>query len=189
MESVPTFFAWRFIARREPVNVKAKRLAIKLAWVVISAVISSAGCLAVGLTSSEFSTPACACGTVSMEVVRDLDQLDGLVRQYAADHGGKFPAFGQLVTLVTDKRIRRNLTSQVDVASGSFTFTPARADVYRIGYAVSDDGDDYILLGVGLTEKYAVKYLFGHWVGREFIGYEFPILHPGDVPPEPSPLL
>jgi hypothetical protein len=169
--------------------VKAKRLVTKLALVVVFTVVSIAGCLAAGLSSSEFSTPACACGTVSMEVVRDLDQLDGLVRQYAVDHDGKFPAFGQLVALVTDKRIRRNLTSQVDVVSGAFTFTPARADVYRIGYAVSDDGNNYILLGVGLTEKYAVKYLFGHWVGRESIGYEFPILHPGDVPPEPSPLL
>lgn len=168
--------------------MKAKRLVVKLALMTTFTIGSIAGCLAAGLSSSEFSTSACACGTVNMEVVGNLDQLDGLVRQYAADHDGSFPTYEQLVTLATDRRIKRSLTSQVDIASRSFSFTPAQADAHKIGYAISSDRSDYVLLGVGLTERYAVRYLFGRRVSREFIGYEFPILHPGDVPPEPSPI-
>jgi hypothetical protein len=80
-----------------------------------------------------------------------------------------------------------NLTDEVDPSTGTFNFTPTLADVHKIGYAISPDCRSYVLVGIGLTEKHRTTYLFGHRISDEVTGHELPILHPGDVPPEPSP--
>lgn len=159
------------------------RWALAVAALAIGTII---GYLAVGLSTSAFIASACACGTVNMEVVIRLNELDSLVQQYAAEHDGNFPTYEELWAITVSRRINVNLTPWVDLTSRQFTFVPARTDVYKIGYAVSDDRDEYVLLGVGLTEKYMVTYLFGREIGRWLVGHEFPVLHPGDTPPELS---
>jgi hypothetical protein len=166
--------------------MRAKHFLASSAVVVMTAV----GAIMIGLTSSVFVTSACACGTVNDEVILALDTLDGLVQKYAFEHNGLHPTYNELVVLTATtehKWIRRYLTPQADVATGIFTFSPTMNDVRKVGYAVSADRHGYILIGVGLNEKYKDTYLFGRWMGRDIIGYELPILRPGDIPPEPSP--
>ncbi len=165
--------------------MRAKRL---LAITALTGLIT-VSVIIVGMTSSEFVTSACACGTVNDVVISDLNQLDGLVRQYAVEHNGLLPTYAELTALTEGNAwIRAHLTSQVDLITGMFTFRPTPKDVYTLGYAVSVNRDRYILLGIGLNEKYKDTYLFGRRINREIIGYSLPILRPGDIPPTPSPL-
>ena len=149
-----------------------------------------AGVIVVSLASSEFVfvSSACACGTVNDEVIDILDELDAEVQKYATAHNGLFPTYSELVGLIADDRwFQPYLTPHVDVATGAFTFDPTRNDVHKIGYAVSLDQRQYILLGVGWTETYKRVYWFGQEVCRYLIGSEFPVLRPGDIPPKSSP--
>lgn len=140
-----------------------------------------------GLTSARVATSACACGTVNQDVVYSLNALDDRVRQYAVEHGGLFPSYAELAAMVTDDWDRRHLTAEVDFASGTFTFVPGLRDIHKIGYAVSADRRDYVLLGIGWTVYSEVTDWYGHRVSSRVLKHELPILHPGSTPPEPSP--
>jgi hypothetical protein len=164
-----------------------KRFVVKLVLGILLITAITVGYLALGVNSREFTKSACACVTVNMHVVGRLDQLDYLVQQYAAEHYGEFPTYEELLIIAAGEGIDRGLTPQVDSVSGEFTFVPTRDDASKIGYAVFADRRSYILIGIGLTEKYRAVSLYGREVGKQLIGFEFPILRSGDTPPEPSP--
>jgi hypothetical protein len=143
-----------------------------------------------GLSSTVFTQSVCGCPTVNEAVMYDLDHLDALVRQYPDSHGGCYPTYAELAAQIPaqeQKYLLPKLTGEVDPATRAFTFTPARDDVYRIGYAITPDCRDYVLIGVGLIERHQTIFLFGQRIHDLILGREFPTLHPGDVPPEPSP--
>ncbi len=165
--------------------MRTRRVSIKSGLLTLVAI----GLVVVGLSSSVLIDSVCACGTVNQGVVMKLNWLDRLVQGYAAEHDGLFPTYDEFVQMdEIGERTRKSLTPQVDLASRNFTFALARDDSREIGYAVSDDGRDYVLLGRGLTRKYQVWRLFGIKIWQKFIGYELPILYPGDTPPENSPI-
>jgi hypothetical protein len=145
-----------------------------------------AGTVAANITIAELTAPACACPSVNELVVEDLATLDALAREYAAGLGGLFPSYDEFIAMAPPGH-GRDLTSQVDLATGSFTFVPGRDDARRVGYAVSADRRQYLLLGIGLTERYRDTYMFGHRLSHRRAGFDFPILRPGDPPPEASP--
>jgi hypothetical protein len=169
---------------QKEVAMRAKHFLAPSAFVVLITI----GIAMIGMTSSVFVTSACACGTVNDQVISDLNELDVMVQKYAIEHNGLLPTYDELVVLTAEnKRIQQRLTPQVIIVTGAFTFSPTIEDVNKIGYAISTDRREYILLGVGLNEKYKDTYLFGRRIGRDIIGYELPILRPGDIPPKPSP--
>lgn len=140
----------------------------------------------IGLTSSVFVTAACGCVTVNQHVVSALNELDALVQQYAHEHSLLYPSYAELILMAPDY-IADDMTPAVDLGTGTFQFTPSVRDAQTCGYAVSADRRSHVLLGIGLTERHRTIYLFGRRVSDRVIGYEVPILHPGDTPPEPSP--
>jgi hypothetical protein len=151
-------------------------------------VTAAVGVIMIGLTSSVFAASACACVTVNEEVVYELNELDSIVQKYANGHNGLLPTYDELVIMTTERQwMQRHLTPQADITTGTFMVSPTMNEVNQIGYAVSADRLEYILIGVGLNEKYKDTYLFGRWIGRDIIGYELPILRPGDTPPPSSP--
>lgn len=156
------------------------------------ALLVFAGFVATNITTAELSVPACACPSVNELVVHDLATLDGLASEYAARRGGLFPTYDEFSAMVqaksrADLTRQVDLTPQVDLATGTFTFAPGRDDHGTVGYGVSADRRQHLLLGIGLTVRYRDTYLFGHRSSRELIGFDLPVLRPGDTPPEPSP--
>ncbi len=163
----------------------------KLGLGVLFAVVFVAGNLILGVRSQNFARPACGCGFPNDEVAYDLEQLDALVQQYAAEHHGNFPTYSDLLALTSslEQFNRDYLTSQVDILREKFSFTVTAADVYTIGYAVSEDRDRYVLLGVGQSDIYKGVYFYGIELWIEDTGLDdLPILQPGYAPP-PSRLV
>lgn len=160
----------------------------KLGLGVLFTLVFVAGNLILGVRSQNFVRPACGCGFVNVEVAGDLERLDALVQQYAAEHHGDFPTYRDLLALTSSlKQFDRGyLISRVDLLREKFSFTVAAADVYKIGYAVSEDRDRYVLLGVGQTDIYKGVYFYGIELWIEDTGLDdLPILRPGDTPPPP----
>lgn len=133
----------------------------------------SVGFLATGISVSTHS--ACACITVNDVVLYRLNWIDGLVQQYATEHNGLFPTYDELEAMVAlDPHQQGGLTPNVGLSTRSFTFVPTEHDVEKIGYAVSDDRRDYVLLGVGLYER-RIQFTSEHSLPA---GHEFPVLRP-----------
>lgn len=164
-----------------------RKLFVKLGIGILLTIALVGGYLALGVSRQSFIKPACSCGSVNMEVVMHLNHFEHLVQQYATEHNGKFPTYNELFAIAAEEKLERHLTSQISLKGGTFTFNPTRGPASTIGYAVSNDRRSYILLGIGLTVKFETLFLYGREIWTEEIGYEYPILRPGDTPPEPSP--
>ncbi|MCP4543383.1 MAG: hypothetical protein GY832_40230 [Chloroflexi bacterium] len=126
--------------------------------------------------------PVCACISTDWLLYRDLQKLDILVHQYAGEHNGLYPTYNEFEALV-EQQYRERLTPQVDIATRDFLFRPNNEDVEMLGYAVSSDHSDYVLLGVGLREK--MLSLYG--VSGLPIGREIHIVHSDDAEPPMNP--
>ena len=147
----------------------AKRILI----VSVLAVVITIGFLATGISVSR--NPVCACGTVNDSVSYYLEELDVRVQRYATDNSGLYPTFDTLRAMVaSDKYLWRQLTPRVDCSTQRFTFVPTKDDVHKIGYAVSDNQRDYVLLGIGLYER-RIQLTDEHSLPA---GYALPILRP-----------
>jgi hypothetical protein len=126
------------------------------------------------------ATGVCACGTVDGLVIGRLNNIDAVIRQYRINHGGFNPTYSELEELVSvDSWPGTMLTPDVDFASRAFTFHLTDADAGKLGYAVSNDRWDYVLLGVGLQTRVIS---FFEWSIIP-AGHRMPIWHPGDMIP------
>ena len=124
------------------------------------------------------ATTASACLSVDGLAAESVNRLDALVHQYAANHNGLYPAYSELVTMA-EQRDQKYLTPQIDIAARSFSFRPSQADAQKVGYAVSADRRDYVLLGVGGRRR-EVR-LYGKII--QPLSTKVHIIHPGDNPP------
>jgi len=152
----------------------------------LCAVVASALLMHFGITSTQFQNPACACVTWNEMMISYLDSTEYLIQQYAAGHDGLYPTYQELQALLVEEYPSRHLTNQVDIVTRTFTFNPAQAEVGTMGYVVSSDRKDYVLLGIGLIETHTQFSLFDQNLGQR-TSYEFPILRPGDIPTLPDP--
>ncbi len=71
------------------------------------------------------ATTACACVSVDWLAAESVNRLDALVHQYAAEHGGLYPTYDELVTMA-EQRDKKYMTPQVDIATRNFLFGQAR---------------------------------------------------------------
>jgi hypothetical protein len=124
------------------------------------------------------ATTACACASVDWSAAERVNRLDALVHQYAVEHNGLCPTYDELVT-IAEQQDKEYMTSQVDMAARSFSFRPSQADAQKVGYAVSADRRDHVLLGVG-GRKVEVR-LYGKII--QPLSTKVHIIHPGDHPP------
>jgi hypothetical protein len=107
-----------------------------------------------------------------------VNRLDALVHQYAVEHNGLYPTYDELVTMA-EQRDKKYMTPQVDMAARGFSFRPGQADAQKVGYAVSADRRDYVLLGVGGRRR-EIR-LYGKVI--QPLSTKVHIIHPGDNPP------
>jgi hypothetical protein len=124
------------------------------------------------------ATTACACVSVDWLTAESVNRLDALVHQYAAEHNGLYPTYDELVTMA-EQQDQEYVTPQVDMAARSFSFRPSQTDALKVGYAVSADRRDYVLLGVGGRRR-EVR-LYGKVI--QPLSTKVHIIHPGDDPP------
>jgi len=124
------------------------------------------------------ATAAGACVSVNWSTAESVNRVDALVHQYAVEHDGLYPTYDELVAMA-EERDKEYLTPQVDMAARSFSFRPSQADAQKVGYAVSSDRRDYVLLGVGGRRR-EVR-LYGKII--QPLSTKVHIIHPGDNPP------
>jgi hypothetical protein len=111
-------------------------------------------CVFAMLGAAVSTSDICACGTLNGSIASSLHELDGIIQQYGMDHQGLSPTYSELHELVSsDPRLGQMLTPDVNFTSQAFTFDITRADAGRMGYAVSSDRRDHILLGIGMEVR------------------------------------
>jgi hypothetical protein len=130
---------------------------------VLFSVASLFACVFVALNAARFSN-VCACGTVNGSVMSGLNELDGIIHQFIINHDGLSPTYTELVELVSSDSqlsqwLSQRLTPKVNFTSRAFTFPITQTDAGTIGYAVSSDRRDYVLLGIGIQIRQ--MYFFG----------------------------
>jgi hypothetical protein len=141
--------------------------------------------LAAYFSVSFFEGEPCACITVNQSIISFLNRVEATLQQFADEHGGTYPLYDELAEILRPRYPVKLgwMTNEMSTSTRTFTFTTEERGGRAIGYAVSDDRQDYVLLGIGITDKY-VRVL-----GFDLLaGHEFPILRAGDTPPEPSPI-
>jgi hypothetical protein len=121
------------------------------------------------------ATAAGACVSVNWSTAESVNRLDALVHQYAADHNGLYPTYDELATMA-EQRDKKYMTPQINIAARSFSFRPSQADAQKVGYAVSADRRDYVLLGVGGRRR-EVR-LYGKII--QPLSTKVHIIHPSD---------
>jgi hypothetical protein len=102
-------------------------------------------------------TPACACPPIDISARWSLDQLNTIVILYAKDHNGQYPSYEELF-LRSDKEGRERLTPYVSMITRTFYLPQLKWGA--IGYAVSTDRHDFVLIATGLGKKEIV--IFGN---------------------------
>ena len=120
----------------------------------------------------------CACVSPLWLVAGSVNRLDALVQQYASEHTGLYPRYDDLMKLA-EARDQQQLTPDIDIVTRTFLFVPMQADAHTVGYAVSADQQDYVLLGIG-GRKMEVRI---YKIVIPVLSTEMRILYPGDNPP------
>jgi hypothetical protein len=119
-------------------------------------------------------------------VISGINYLQEFIDQYAQEHDGEYPSYQSVFQIAEEKRYSKYLTSDL-IISGEFEFVGMTTEAVQIGYAVSQDRSEYILIGMGISHMHNVISLFGiEILDYETGEFEFPIFRSGDQVPENS---
>ena len=140
--------------------------------------------LVAGTSVSTTATPGCACVTWNGIVLGDLDHLSADIEAYVVQNG-RYPTFAEVAEMLPPEDYhQRLLTDEIEVVQTPLRFLRFTNNAAQIGYAVSPDRTQGILIGMGISEERGRLYLFGHliqeWLTGELL---FPILLPGQAEP------
>jgi len=140
--------------------------------------------LVAGTSVSTTATPGCACVTWNGIVLGDLDYLSPAIQAYVS-RNGHYPTFAEVAEMLPPEDYHQKLlTDEIEVLQEPLRFLRFKTNAAQIGYAVSPDRTQGILVGMGISEERGRLYLFGHLVQEWLTGdLLFPILLPGM--PEP----
>jgi len=153
----------------------------------IAAGLISALALVIIFDLSIYGVSACACGTWNGWVIAHLNRLEIDLEEYSSAHAGKYPSYPEFVEMASLHPDRPPVTGGLIAAQHEFRFISFPQESIQIGYAVSPDLSQYILVGMG----YSYKHVRISLLGRELIDYgtrisEHPVFYPGDEVPKDS---
>jgi hypothetical protein len=119
-------------------------------------------------------------------VISGLNYLQEFIDLYAQEHDGEYPSYQTVFQIAEEKRYSEYLTNDL-IISGEFELVGMTTEAVQIGYVVSQDRSEYILVGMGISHIHNVISLFGFEILDNETGeFEYPIFRSGDQVPENS---